>query len=252
MVAGEAYHIDSQTPLRSPLDDYDYAWLRELAKRKRSILDAGSSVGLTALMFARHMDPSGTCVLFDGSKVALKRAAANLLAAGPPAPSIFLCYSWVGADTDSASPVPGLIPCAAPITTINAELDGLSKTPPPLSLDGICRRHDLRPDLVKVDVEGAEHDALAGAAWLAEVIRPIFQVELHTFNLEMEEAASRVIEWCRQWEYEPWYLKRHERLTDPAQLSERRRCHVLLLPAGAPYPEELRPISQGTSAIHAV
>ena len=251
-IAGESYHIDSRSMLRSPINDYDYAWLRELGKGKRCIIDAGCASGLTALMFARYMDPAGTMVLLDGMPGALKGSAANLLAEGPPAPSIFLLHAWVGAGGEDPSSAPDLIACRPDSGEMAAALARLPEQPRNVSLDEVCARHDLRPDLVKIDIEGAEHDGLAGAARLAAELRPAFQVELHTFRNTMVEGAARIIDWCRRSGYEAWYLKLHVRLEDPQQLSERRRCHVLLLPAGTPYPASLPSIPQGAPEIHSV
>jgi len=248
-IAGEDYVVDSGSSLATELDDKDYAWLRELSKGKRCILDVGCSMGLSALMFARHMDPSGECVLFDGSINSLRQAASNIFAAGPPTPKVSFAYSWVGKGSGNPSAAPDLIRFDSGLVVVQSALRRLPGKPPPVGLDEICLHHGLRPDFVKIDIEGAEHDALEGSEWLSSEARPIFQVELHSFRLTMEDAGSRIIEWSARSGYEPWYLKHHARLESPEPLKDRGRCHVLLLPSGTPYPESLRSIPQGIANV---
>src|SRR5690606_25082192 len=62
-----------------------------------------------------------------------------------------------------------------------------------VSLNTLCERTDLWPDLVKIDVEGAESLVLEGAEKLAELASAFFFVEMHsTMELPMIENAKRV------------------------------------------------------------
>ena len=61
----------------------------------------------------------------------------------------------------------------------------------------------------------------------------------------MLENATEVLNWCNDSSYTAYYLKEHEILYDPQSISHRGRCHLLLLPKGKVYPENLKTISQG-------
>jgi hypothetical protein len=55
-------------------------------------------------------------------------------------------------------------------------------------LDSLINESDLpRPDLIKMDVEGAEVDMLAGATNILTAVRPVLLIELHGTN----EAVSQ-------------------------------------------------------------
>jgi hypothetical protein len=66
-----------------------------------------------------------------------------------------------------------------------------------VTLDDACFRDGLpAPHLVKLDIEGAEAAALAGASRLSDEVRPIFVIELH--NPECDRAAW---EWAARHRY---------------------------------------------------
>ncbi len=48
-----------------------------------------------------------------------------------------------------------------------------------LALDAYVRRHGLRPDVVKIDVEGAEAEVLAGAESMLRTVRPTLFLSTH-------------------------------------------------------------------------
>jgi FkbM family methyltransferase len=55
---------------------------------------------------------------------------------------------------------------------------------PMCSVDDFCAGISDNPDLLKIDVEGFEHEVLLGAQKLLEAQRPIILLELHLFFLE--------------------------------------------------------------------
>jgi hypothetical protein len=115
-----------------------------------------------------------------------------------------------------------------------------------VSLNTLCERTDLWPDLVKIDVEGAESLVLEGAEKLAELASAFFFVEMHsTMELPMIENAKRVLDWCERMNYKAYYLKEHELLERPEVIAHRGKCHLLLLPIQASYPSGLKSIQEG-------
>lgn len=51
-----------------------------------------------------------------------------------------------------------------------------------VALDEYCAAKQLRPDFIKVDVEGAETDVLNGAEHIVREFHPIMMIELHEFS----------------------------------------------------------------------
>lgn len=245
-IAGERYTIDSRTPTRGALDDYDYRWLRELAKGRQCILDVGTNFGLIALVFARHMDPNGMLVLFEPSLQVLPIAIYNLLERGGlSSRNVHLFHSFVGKDghTDGTH----VLSLPNDMHQVSCWMRGLRDPTPTIALDGVACRYELAPDLIKVDVEGAELDVLDGSRSLATNHRPLFQVEVHSFTRTMTEAVTWLLDWAAEMDYHVWYMSEHIQLTDPRQVAHRGRCHVLLVPREQQYPELLRNIPEGRS-----
>lgn len=53
-----------------------------------------------------------------------------------------------------------------------------------ISLDGFCSEHDLAPDVLKIDVEGAEMLVLRGAKKMLTRYRPLLYLSVHPSHLE--------------------------------------------------------------------
>ncbi len=58
-----------------------------------------------------------------------------------------------------------------------------------VTLDDYARRTGTRPQLVKVDVEGAEVGVLEGMDWLLADVKPTLIIELHVTHGEVEHAT---------------------------------------------------------------
>jgi FkbM family methyltransferase len=59
-----------------------------------------------------------------------------------------------------------------------------------VSIDGLCSERNLRPDVIKIDVEGAELHVLRGARQTLSSARPRVRVGFHPFAFEDPAAAS--------------------------------------------------------------
>ena len=245
-IAGEPFVIDGSCGARGELNDYDYAWLRALARGQRCVLDIGSNIGVTALLLARHMDPDGTCILADLWSDNLQLAARNLYRARLLARAAFARLRID--DCNHA----GVSRLAANIVARGAELHGameqlraLDPGTPSCTIDHLCAAMSLTPGLMKVDVEGAEQAVLRGASETVARCQPAIQVELHSFPPStMRANAQHTLEWCAARRYRMWYLASGAPVEIAEQLAHRGRCHVLLLPSNAPYPSGLLDIPQ--------
>ena len=117
-----------------------------------------------------------------------------------------------------------------------------------IALDNLCQQVGLVPDLIKVDVEGAENDVLAGSRHLVQSRKTRFLVEMHSsVQLPMSTNVQHVLEWCSATQYSAWYLKQHVQLRDPATVSTRGRCHLLLQPKEWEFPAWLTSVAQGAA-----
>ena len=118
---------------------------------------------------------------------------------------------------------------------------------PTITLDTVCNLYDIIPDLIKIDVEGAEYEVLRGSARLASHQSSRFFVEVHANpSLPLMKNAANLMGWCEQVGYKAWYLKEAALLTDPGQIKTGGGCHLLLQPASWDYPEWLRGIAESS------
>lgn len=119
---------------------------------------------------------------------------------------------------------------------------------PTTTLDDISRCFNRTPDLVKIDVEGAEAKVLKGAVRIAAHQKTRFLVEMHSpRELPMAENAALVLDWVAANNYAAWYLGDGTRLVDVEKIHDRGRCHLLLQPAAWPYPSWLVGIKQAAA-----
>jgi len=77
-----------------------------------------------------------------------------------------------------------------------------------VTLDSYCGQKGIRPDFLKMDVEGAEYDVLLGAEKTVRACRPKMLIELHHFDGDL--AANRVPDLLKEWEYEIDWIDRFD------------------------------------------
>ena len=63
-----------------------------------------------------------------------------------------------------------------------------------VSIDGFAYRNRHKPQLIKIDVEGAEHEVLKGAAETMKTHRPVLVVEVHSFALPDFGSSAEILE----------------------------------------------------------
>lgn len=231
--------------------DYDDAWLVALSRDATVVFDVGCNMGQSSLLL---LVPGAVrdAVLVDPNPLALSIAAENLIRNGLEARTRFVCAFMSDADGDEVEFFTVGAGAAGSMYKGHAKTAAAlrrSTRVPTISLDALIARTGLVPDLVKIDVEGAESKVLAGATQLASRQKARFFVEVHSPpELPMRENAQRLLTWCRENRYRPWYLKEKLLLESVDLVAHRGRCHWLLLPHEESLPEYLRGIEQGAAA----
>ncbi|SHJ00083.1 FkbM family methyltransferase [Flavobacterium terrae] len=230
--------------------DQDDAWFFELAKNAEHIFDLGSNIGYMSLLAAIQKN-NKSILLVDPNPEALARAAQNMIVNGFGHKTKFIS-AFIG-DVDgekvkfytvgtgeAGSMFSGHAETAAVINSFY-EVEKLT-------IDTLVSTLNLVPDLIKIDVEGAEFLALNGASKTASLSKTKFFIEMHSPpELPMKENAQLVLNWCSQNNYKAYYLKDAVQLKEADVIASRGKCHLLLLPKDEGYPERLRNIKQGDS-----
>ena len=228
--------------------DYDEAWYFALALRHSKIMDVGANRGETALLALMAGDTgSKRMLLVDANAEALGVACHNVCLNDLGKAVVFrrgLVSDEAGKELEFFTVGPGeagsIYASHAKSASQKNQRIKLTTT----TIDALAEEQDFSPELIKIDVEGAELDALKGAERLAET-NAIFFVEMHDLDHRpMLESARILIQWAEENGRTVHYLKDHTPLTEPETIANRGRCHVLILKKEQEYPEYLRQIGQ--------
>ncbi len=227
--------------------DYDDAWFLACALHSEVIFDVGANQGHMAVL-AMLCPGVKEVFLLEPNPDALLVASENLIRNQLSARARFICAFVSDRSGDTArlwTLGPGAAGSMYAGHARSAARAGTSIEVPTVTVDELSTGWGVIPDLVKVDVEGAEGLVLAGSRGLAAQGRTRFLVEMHSNpELSMTANASAVLGWCDALGYSAWYLARGTRLKNPDQVRDRGRCHLLLQPAVWSYPAWLAGIPQ--------
>ena len=230
--------------------DQDDAWWFYLSKHHSVIFDIGCNIGYTALL-ALIQDPKRQMILVDPNPKALQMAAMNIIENNLGSRAQYLS-AFVGDKLDDTVKFYTVGAGAAgsmyashaeTASSINSFMNVTTVT-----LDYIYEFYGMQPDLVKIDVEGAETLVMTSAKRLAADTQCTFFIEMHNVeNLGMEASGNLMIDWCKDLNYNAWYLKTGELLTSAYTIKDRGKCHLLLMPKDKTYPEYLVGIVQNAT-----
>lgn len=149
--------------------------LRDLTKRGNVLFDVGANIGGLSSPAARFVGPSGKVIAFEASPRTISTLHGNM--ALTHSTNVHIEFAAV-CDVDN-SWLPfyyGHIPNADSLsdTTGNGE-PVYVKT---LTLDTYCRENNLEPNVIKMDIEGAEYLALKGFERYIDRKKPPFVLEV--------------------------------------------------------------------------
>jgi FkbM family methyltransferase len=144
----------------------------------RCLFDVGASRGVYSTVFANHGE-KWRAYAFESSSASCAEIH-KLLVANALAQRVTVVNTFVGekeGEIQVSEEHCGYVQ-AVPVDT-NQMISMKTR-----SLDSLCKTHGIVPDLLKIDVEGYEHEVLQGATWLLAAHKPIVMLELHLFFLE--------------------------------------------------------------------
>ncbi|MFL0352423.1 FkbM family methyltransferase [Xanthomarina sp. GH4-25] len=229
--------------------DQDDAWFFYLAQHSSVIFDIGCNVGYTALL-ALIQDPKKPYVLVDPNPKALNEAHLNLVGNNLGFKSFY--YSGFVSNEENSSIKFYTIGSGAAGSMHASHAKSAAATQSftevkTVTLDYLYSFYELKPDLIKIDVEGAETLVMDGALKVAKETQCAFFIEMHNVkDLGMEQAGQHMIDWSNKAKYKVWYLKTGEELKEASTIKNRGKCHLLLMPESVPYPEYLKGVSQNS------
>ena len=171
--------------------------LRRTVTPGATIWDLGANIGFFALLAARLTGPSGRVLAFEPvpevARLARAAAARNELSDRVEVRAIA-----VGATEGTASLHVVEESSWSHLASRGRHPDTVATIDVPIvTLDSLVLGGEPAPDVIKVDVEGAEVDVLRGASVLLRTARPVLLIELHETNDEVAdllEDAGYVLE----------------------------------------------------------
>ena len=155
--------------------------LELLIKPGMTVYDIGANIGFFSVIAARLTGPAGRVIAFDPLEQNTKRIRHN---SELNAMQITVRQLAVGAEDGTATFVVsevsswGRLKSAGESARKQGEMDV-----PVRRLDSLVREGTVPPpDLLKIDVEGAEEFVLRGAAGTIQLLKPVLLIELHGTN----------------------------------------------------------------------
>ena len=152
----------------------------DTVKEGMTVIDIGAHVGYYSLYFAKCVGPTGRVFSFEPVPQNLALLRKNVLLNG---------IRWIETFPDAVFSCTKDIPFTAPGESANSGEGSLVHHRPgrpilvhAVALDSFCSSSDIRPDVVKMDVEGAELEVLLGARDTIERCSPKLLIELHHFD----------------------------------------------------------------------
>jgi FkbM family methyltransferase len=175
-----------------------FGLLKQMINPGSVILDVGANVGVLTMFMARWCDPEGQVHAFEPNPVS-RQALVEHLRLNKLSSKVRICplalsdvegmTTFYAADTSGKSA----------LSDANIGLDSKQIQVPVTTIDAYCRSLNIRPSLIKIDVEGFEFSVLKGARSTLSEFRPTVLVELHPMNwpalgIDPRWAAARLTE----------------------------------------------------------
>lgn len=227
--------------------DMDDAWLFQLTKNSEVFYDLGCNMGYISLMAAIQTS-NKSIVAVDPNPEALAITAQNLIINGYGQKCKFISAFIGDVDGEEVKFYTVGAGEAGSMYANHAETAAAINSyyyVKKITIDTILMQTNIVPDFIKIDVEGAENLALKGAVEMAKKQVAKIIVEMHALpELSMKDSAKFVINWCKENNYTPYYMKDKVVLTNAEIIASRGKCHLLLLPKREKYPEYLQNVNQ--------
>lgn len=170
--------------------DYEadnYSFLEQQVKPGMHVIDIGAHIGLFSVCTSQLTGPKGKTICFEPTPGTFSILKETLRL--NHCDNVTAVQAAVGATQGNTTFYisNALAGCNSNSLVLNkdqskAEAYDVTIT----TIDAICAEYDLKPGLIKVDVEGAELDTMRGGVNTMKTARPLFIVGLHPAFIKMK------------------------------------------------------------------
>ncbi len=198
------------TPVPSFLAETDhYVWVRDRIKPGDDVLDIGSNLGIFATMMGARVGTGGRVFAFEPSaRIAsdlrrvlalneLKQVTVTEAAVSNQNGEATFCDIEESDVRREGSHLSDEL--FDRVTSEHQQKKVVVKT---VVLDDFVAGHNLRPSVIKIDVEGAEHLVLAGAEKTIAAYKPKLVIEIHPKTKDGPLDPGPLLEYLKRFGYE--------------------------------------------------
>lgn len=175
--------------------DTDFEMMKSIEDSKpsgKTIFDVGAFIGASSLVFSKMVGDGGSVIAFEPNPYNLKRMNKNL-EGNPILGRRVKTFTFALSDSNDNTSMflSENVDCGPSSTSrINNSHSTIRNEDLPegfmnvdienKKLDDFIKSTELKPDIIKVDIEGAEHLLLAGALNTLEKYHPTLYIEMHS------------------------------------------------------------------------
>jgi len=199
---GRLFRVAPRLLVASPTEPHVLQWIRELLRPGDTFFDVGAHQGWMSLVACHQVGAKGRVVAFEPSPPLVECLEYN-----KKANRLHQMEIVSKAVCDSNDRMVPLYVVDQGDSFLNSLVDHRTTAVPisetaaieaeTISLDGFCEATRLRPDVVKIDIEGAELLALQGSRGLLEKCRTTFVVAVHPCWLPQGQEAAEIFDLFR-------------------------------------------------------
>lgn len=159
--------------------------LLEISQDKRVVLDVGAHIGLCAIPLSSAIAAGGKVYAFEPSAANLRFLKRNI--AYNDIDNIEVSPYLVGSESNDAVAFHESRVASAMNSVVAYKTEKLYKVvgKKQISLDDFCSQNNIIPEVIKIDVEGAEIDVLNGAKKILKRFKPAIMLSVHPRHLSM-------------------------------------------------------------------
>ncbi|SFV67609.1 hypothetical protein MNB_SUP05-5-836 [hydrothermal vent metagenome] len=177
--------------------------LIELAEEKNIVFDIGAHIGLCALPLSKKIN---TVYAFECSNINRNYLEQHIKANHIENINVIpFLVGDISKDKVNFFDVKGGsgVPSIANLSEINNNVDAINTSHKQISLDDFCAQNNIIPDVIKIDVEGAEFLVLEGAKKLILKNKPDIVISLHPKHLKnLGRDVSEIFDYCDTLSYQ--------------------------------------------------